>query len=134
MPCHPPPSPQLQRFPSRLYTYVNEGLFSKPTYASFIKLLDNYHRQTGTGEKMTAQQQAEQDTFLQEAMNTALMKELYGFLHQKGECGMGWAHPCAAGWPAVHVPGMAAWHVPIVASAGTLHQPSVVPSVAHGHG
>uniref|UniRef100_A0A7M4E8Z0 Uridylate-specific endoribonuclease n=1 Tax=Crocodylus porosus TaxID=8502 RepID=A0A7M4E8Z0_CROPO len=78
---------QVDRSSEPLYTHVNERLFSKPTYASFIKLLDNYHRQTGTGEKMTAQQQAEQDTFLREAMNTALMKELYGFLHQKGRYG-----------------------------------------------
>ena len=69
----------------RLFTYVNEKLFSKPTYAAFINLLNNYQRATGRGEHFTAQELAEQDTFLREIMKTAVMKELYGFLHQQSE-------------------------------------------------
>ncbi|MBV96600.1 Poly(U)-specific endoribonuclease, partial [Eschrichtius robustus] len=78
-------SDQVDRCPEPLFTYVNEKLFSKPTYAAFINLLDNYQRATGHGEHFTAQQLAEQDTFLREAMKTAVMKELYGFLHQQSE-------------------------------------------------
>lgn len=66
-----------------LFTHVNEKLFSKPTYAAFINLLDNYHPRTGQREDFSTQQFAEQDTFLEEVMKTAVMKELYGFLHQK---------------------------------------------------
>lgn len=69
----------------RLFTYVNEKLFSKPTYAAFINLLNNYQRATGRGEHFNAQQLAEQDTFLREVMKTAVMKELYGFLHHQRE-------------------------------------------------
>ncbi|KAM9073224.1 uridylate-specific endoribonuclease isoform 1-T1 [Megaptera novaeangliae] len=76
-------SDQVDRCPEPLFTYVNKKLFSKPTYAAFINLLDNYQRATGHGEHFTAQQLAEQDTFLREAMKTAVMKELYGFLHQQ---------------------------------------------------
>ncbi|XP_036720932.1 poly(U)-specific endoribonuclease isoform X9 [Balaenoptera musculus] len=76
-------SDQVDRCPEPLFTYVNEKLFSKPTYAAFINLLNNYQRATGHGEHFTAQQLAEQDTFLREAMKTAVMKELYGFLHQQ---------------------------------------------------
>ncbi|KAB0402630.1 hypothetical protein E2I00_000840 [Balaenoptera physalus] len=76
-------SDQVDRCPEPLFTYVNKKLFSKPTYAAFINLLNNYQRATGHGEHFTAQQLAEQDTFLREAMKTAVMKELYGFLHQQ---------------------------------------------------
>ncbi|XP_063150036.1 uridylate-specific endoribonuclease isoform X1 [Candoia aspera] len=68
----------------QLFTYVNhEKLFSRPTYASFIKLLDNYHAKVGTEEKFTKEQMKEQDIFLQEIMKTKVMKELYKFLHSK---------------------------------------------------
>ncbi|XP_053154540.1 uridylate-specific endoribonuclease isoform X2 [Hemicordylus capensis] len=71
-----------------LFTYVNqEKLFSKPTYASFIKLLDNYHKKVGQGEKLTAEQLKEQDTFLEEIMKTEVMKGLYQFLHKKNHYG-----------------------------------------------
>ena len=69
----------------RLFTYDNEQLFSKPTYAAIINLLNNYQRATGRGEHFTAQELAEQDTFLREIMKTAVMKELYGFLQQQSE-------------------------------------------------
>uniref|UniRef100_A0A8D0BEU4 Uridylate-specific endoribonuclease n=1 Tax=Salvator merianae TaxID=96440 RepID=A0A8D0BEU4_SALMN len=70
--------------PEPLFSYVNEEkLFSKPTYASFIKLLDNYHKKIGTGEEFTPEQLKEQDAFLAVIMKTDLMKELYKFLHSK---------------------------------------------------
>uniref|UniRef100_A0A6J0SMP2 Uridylate-specific endoribonuclease n=1 Tax=Pogona vitticeps TaxID=103695 RepID=A0A6J0SMP2_9SAUR len=70
--------------PKPLFQYVNEEkLFSQPTYASFIKLLDNYHKRVGTGEEFTKDQLKEQDTFLKEIMKTEIMKELYRFLHSK---------------------------------------------------
>ncbi|XP_060619799.2 uridylate-specific endoribonuclease [Anolis sagrei] len=75
---------QEDESPEPLFKYVNqEKLFSKPTYASFIKLLNNYHRKVGTGEEFTADQLKEQDNFLQEIMKTKVMKELYSFLHSK---------------------------------------------------
>ncbi|KAH0628981.1 hypothetical protein JD844_010681 [Phrynosoma platyrhinos] len=75
---------QEDQSPELLFKYVNEEkLFSKPTYASFIKLLDNYHKKVGTGEEFTADQLKEQDNFLQEIMKTEVMKELYRFLHNK---------------------------------------------------
>ncbi|NXV53621.1 ENDOU endoribonuclease, partial [Uria aalge] len=70
-----------------LYKYVNEQLFSKPTYASFIKLLDNYQRATGREEDVTAEELREQDNFLREVMKTELMKKLFVFLHKKNRYG-----------------------------------------------
>ncbi|NWW62302.1 ENDOU endoribonuclease, partial [Ifrita kowaldi] len=75
------------RSPQPLYKYVNEELFSKPTYASFIKLLDNYQRATGKEEEVTAEELREQDHFLEEVMKTELMKKLFAFLQGKNRYG-----------------------------------------------
>ncbi|RVE73162.1 hypothetical protein OJAV_G00048510 [Oryzias javanicus] len=79
-------SSQNDLSPSRLFSYLDEGtLFSRPTYAAFLALLDNYKRMTGTTESFTSQQLAEQDTFLKETMsNTQVGKELFAFLYTKG--------------------------------------------------
>ncbi|KAM3621619.1 uncharacterized protein V6R79_013694 [Siganus canaliculatus] len=72
--------------PRPLFSYVNEGaLFSKPTYAALLNVLDNYERVTGQAENFSSQQLAEQDEFLTETIsNTELGRELYYFLYSKG--------------------------------------------------
>ncbi|CAI9579880.1 unnamed protein product, partial [Staurois parvus] len=67
-----------------LYKYVNEALFEKPTYAAFIKLMDNYDRKTGIDETFSPEEVKEQQHFLQEVMKTKPMNELYNFCNQKG--------------------------------------------------
>ncbi|XP_029948077.1 uridylate-specific endoribonuclease A [Salarias fasciatus] len=69
-----------------LFTYVNENvLFSKPTYAAFLAVLDNYNRMTGQTENFSSQQLSEQDKFLTETMsNTQVGRELFSFLQSKG--------------------------------------------------
>ncbi|XP_065515539.1 uridylate-specific endoribonuclease [Lathamus discolor] len=78
---------QEDRSPQPLYRYVNEELFSKPTYSSFIKLLDNYRRATGKEEEVTEEELREQENFLREVMKTELMKKLFAFLHSKNRYG-----------------------------------------------
>ncbi|KAM5288732.1 uridylate-specific endoribonuclease isoform 1-T1 [Ctenodactylus gundi] len=78
---------QVDHCPEPLFTYVNEKLFSRPTYKAFINLLNNYQRATGHSEHFNAQQLAEQGVFLREIMKTAVMKELYSFLHQQNRYG-----------------------------------------------
>lgn len=70
----------------RLYKYVDEStLFSRPTYAALLNVLDNYKRITGEAESFTSQQLTEQETFLKETMlNTELGRELFAFLYTKG--------------------------------------------------
>ncbi|KAI3369440.1 hypothetical protein L3Q82_007663 [Scortum barcoo] len=70
----------------RLFRYLDEkALFSKPTFAALLAVLDNYNRMTGQAEDFTPQQLAEQETFLKETMsNTELGRELYAFLNTKG--------------------------------------------------
>ncbi len=71
---------------SSLFQYLNEkALFSRPTYAAFLAVLDNYQRMTGETENFSSQQLAEQETFLRETMsNTELGRELFAFLYTKG--------------------------------------------------
>lgn len=71
-----------------LFRYLNEkALFSRPTYAALLAVLDNYNRMTGQTEDFTSQQLAEQETFLKETMsNTELGRELFAFLYTKGNC------------------------------------------------
>lgn len=62
-----------------------EALFSRPTYAAFLAVLDNYNRMTGQTEGFTPQQLAEQEAFVKETMsNTELGRELFAFLYTKG--------------------------------------------------
>ncbi|XP_019910799.2 poly(U)-specific endoribonuclease-A [Esox lucius] len=75
--------------PRPLFQFLDEAsLFSKPSYAALLALLDNYNRNTGTTEDFTPEQLAEQETFLRETMsNTELGRELYAFLFTKGRYG-----------------------------------------------
>ncbi|XP_031422975.1 poly(U)-specific endoribonuclease-like [Clupea harengus] len=79
-------SSQNDLSPNKLFQFVNEtSLFSKPSYAAFVSLLDNYNRNTGTAENFSPQQLDEQERFLNESIsNTELGQELYGFLYTKG--------------------------------------------------
>ncbi|XP_037535517.1 poly(U)-specific endoribonuclease-A [Nematolebias whitei] len=69
-----------------LFRYLDERtLFSKPTYAALLAVLDNYKRMTGQAEVFSSQQLAEQEMFLKETMsNTELGRELFAFLYTKG--------------------------------------------------
>ncbi|KAM6979697.1 uridylate-specific endoribonuclease A [Aplochiton taeniatus] len=79
-------SSQKDLSPRPLFTFLDEeSLFSKPTYSAFLAVLNNYQRVTGQAEDFTAQQLAEQGTFLRETMaNTELGRELFAFLYTKG--------------------------------------------------
>ncbi|XP_031709460.1 uridylate-specific endoribonuclease A [Anarrhichthys ocellatus] len=68
------------------FRYLNEeALFSRPTYAALLAVLDNYERMTGQTEDFSAQQLAEQEAFLKETIsNTELGRELFAFLYTKG--------------------------------------------------
>ncbi|XP_039605827.1 poly(U)-specific endoribonuclease-A [Polypterus senegalus] len=69
-----------------LYTFVDEAnLFTRPTYAALINLLDNYNRMTGTAEHFTKEQVAEQEAFLKKVVaGTEIGRQLSTFLLAKG--------------------------------------------------
>ncbi|KAJ3603125.1 hypothetical protein NHX12_030869 [Muraenolepis orangiensis] len=80
-------SAQKDLSPRPLFRYLDEeALFSRPTYAAFLSVLDNYQRMTGQNEDFSPQQLAEQEAFVRKTMsNTELGRELYAFLFTKGE-------------------------------------------------
>ncbi|XP_060759292.1 poly(U)-specific endoribonuclease-C-like [Neoarius graeffei] len=69
-----------------LFLYVNEDkLKSIATYASFIKLLDNYEMSTGVAEKVTHEELEENNIFLDAILQTKVMKRAHGYLVSKGQ-------------------------------------------------
>lgn len=69
-----------------LFRYLDEeALFSRPTYAALLSVLDNYQRMTGQTENFSPQQLTEQEAFVKETMsNTELGRELFAFFYTKG--------------------------------------------------
>ncbi|CAJ0953815.1 unnamed protein product [Ranitomeya imitator] len=69
----------------RLFGYVNEAkLFTRPTFARFISLLDNYVKNTGTLETVSNEEILEQTAFMNEVLQTTVMKKLSSFFISKG--------------------------------------------------
>ncbi|KAK7915471.1 hypothetical protein WMY93_011232 [Mugilogobius chulae] len=79
-------SAQVDLASKPLFRYLDEGaLFSRPTYAALLAVLDNYHRMTGQTESFSEQQLKEQDQFVRETMsNTEVGRELFSFFYSKG--------------------------------------------------
>ena len=57
-----------------LFTEVDESAFRRPTYSTFIALLDNYVSQTGETEEVTPTEEAENYAFLNAIMQTGPMQ------------------------------------------------------------
>lgn len=78
--------PPSLRPPARLFSYVDEGaLFSKPTFARLLALLDNYQRMTGKEEAVTRVEDQEVNAFLDEIFKTQVMEKLSQFFISKGK-------------------------------------------------
>lgn len=60
--------------PDPLFTRVDTTCFKRPTYRTFIALMDNYSAETGTAETITSAEQAEIWAFLRAIMQTAPMQ------------------------------------------------------------
>ncbi|KAJ8391984.1 hypothetical protein AAFF_G00082940 [Aldrovandia affinis] len=69
-----------------LFSRVNENkLKSIETYAHFMNLLDNYEMSTGTSETVTAEEEVENNLFLDAVMETKVMKRAQKYLVSKGK-------------------------------------------------
>ena len=68
-----------------LFSYVNENILQKPTFKSFIALLDNYSAEIGQVEVVTSEEITENYKFLNLIMDTGLMQYIYQYLliHKK---------------------------------------------------
>ncbi|XP_038056866.1 poly(U)-specific endoribonuclease-B-like [Patiria miniata] len=63
-----------------LFEWVEEAALDRPTYKSFVALLDNYETATGVSEVVTPEEIAENKRFLNEIMKTKVMKEAHHYL------------------------------------------------------
>ncbi|XP_069084746.1 poly(U)-specific endoribonuclease-A-like isoform X1 [Pleurodeles waltl] len=67
-----------------LFLYVNEErLHNVKTFAAFVSLLDNYEMSTGVTEVVTPEEVAENNSFLDAILETAVMKMAHEYLVQK---------------------------------------------------
>lgn len=63
-----------------LFTFVDEKALQRPTYASFVALLDNYAAHTGVSEVVTPEERAENAKFLALVMDTQVMQYVHQYL------------------------------------------------------
>lgn len=69
---------------SPLFSYVDRNIQNKPTFKSFLTLLDNYERFVGTTEDMTSAETRETRAFLKAISGTGPIKALHKYLIGKG--------------------------------------------------
>ncbi|XP_067667898.1 uridylate-specific endoribonuclease-like [Haliotis asinina] len=67
------------------FRYVNEAIFSRPTFSRLIPLLDNYNPNIGESESLTSAQWAEINSFLDEVLATSVMQKAYNYLLNEGK-------------------------------------------------
>ncbi|XP_058717072.1 uridylate-specific endoribonuclease C-like [Poecile atricapillus] len=67
-----------------LFSYVSPELLARPTFSRLLALLDNYEPRTGRDEVETAEEQREQQEFLEAALDTPVLALLERFVLSKG--------------------------------------------------
>lgn len=70
--------------PDPLFTRLDEKIFQKPTFRTFISLLDNYTKETGASEVVTAEEERENREFIDAIYPTRPIQYLKEWLIQKG--------------------------------------------------
>lgn len=60
-----------------LFAFVDPCVFDRPTFQLLFELLDNYERDTGVAEKVTAEELGENNAFLNAIMDTPPMQYAY---------------------------------------------------------
>lgn len=70
----------------KFFTKVDASLLRKPTYESFLKLIDNFNRDVGMKEPKVSltEEKKETSTFIDLILETKPWKTLYSFLSSKG--------------------------------------------------
>jgi len=70
--------------PEPFFTSIDDQAWSLPTIEALLTLLDNYDTDVKHKEDHTAEEQAEENSFLSLAMETRVMKKAYEFCLDKG--------------------------------------------------
>jgi len=68
-----------------LFTFVDERVFSKPTFRAFVALLDNYVAETGVTEVVSDAERRENSEFIRSIMATPLMQYCHNYLVAVGK-------------------------------------------------
>lgn len=68
-----------------LFTFVSPEALKRPTYKTFISLLDNYESDTGKAEVVTPEEMKENWAFIDAIMGTKVMKRTHEYLASKGK-------------------------------------------------
>ena len=63
-----------------LFRFVDPKFLARPTFTSFLKLLDNYTSEEGVKEVVTVEEKAENNAFLDLCMDTAVMQYAHKYL------------------------------------------------------
>jgi len=66
-----------------LFTFVDRNALKRPTYRTFMALLDNYEAETGQAETITRGERSENWAFLKAIMQTAPMQFCHKYLYKK---------------------------------------------------
>ena len=69
--------------PDPLFTKVDQSVWKRPTYKTFIALLDNYTPETGQAENLTTAERNEISAFLNAIMQTPPMQFCHKYLRRK---------------------------------------------------
>lgn len=59
------------------FSFVNEELFERPTYKSFLALLDNYTSEVGESDTVSYLERQENINFINDICDTTLMQTFY---------------------------------------------------------
>ncbi len=66
-----------------LFTYVKEEVLRRPTFSSFIALLDNYETSTGKDETVTPEEIKENQLFIDNICKTKVCSIIIGYIKAK---------------------------------------------------
>eukprot|EP00640_Fibrocapsa_japonica_P001075 CAMPEP_0113936370 /NCGR_PEP_ID=MMETSP1339-20121228/3302_1 /TAXON_ID=94617 /ORGANISM="Fibrocapsa japonica" /LENGTH=433 /DNA_ID=CAMNT_0000938829 /DNA_START=51 /DNA_END=1352 /DNA_ORIENTATION=+ /assembly_acc=CAM_ASM_000762 len=70
--------------PEPLFKFVSAEVLQRPTYRTFMRLLDNYEKNTGQAEVVTREELQENQAFLNACLDTMPMQYAHKWLNRKG--------------------------------------------------
>ncbi|CAN0076789.1 unnamed protein product, partial [Discosporangium mesarthrocarpum] len=79
------PYAQGDRAADPLFTRVDSHVLERPSFAAFLRLLDNYTSSVGESEVVTGEEMEETKTFIEAVMATPCMRYAHKYLVAKGE-------------------------------------------------
>lgn len=76
---------QVDKAKDPLFSWVKPEVFQRPTFKTFVALLDNYESETGVAEEVTPEEVRENWRFIDAIISTKVMKRAHQYLVSKGK-------------------------------------------------